>query len=263
MIKIDYREKELISICSKLVEGEANPRFKGQEIVVENLDIGDAILSLSGQERIIVERKTIADLASSIKDGRYEEQSFRLNGYPIPNHNIIYIVEGNINDWKYKSIDKPTIYSAIVSLVYYKGFSVLRTVNVEETAYLLCHTIYKLQRGEKEGKIPFYLFSIKEPNEEKEEEMEKGYVSFTKKSANITPNNIGSLMLCQIPGIHSTTAEAIMSKFNNLENLILQLRENPDCLQELSYVTNKGQTRKISKTVLENLKIYLVIKNSK
>jgi ERCC4-type nuclease len=88
------------------------------------------------------------------------------------------------------------------------------------------------------------------------------YSTFTKKSANITPNNIGSLMLCQIPGIHSTTAEAIMKKFGTIENIILQLRENPDCLQELSYVTNKGQTRKISKTVLENIKIYLVSKSA-
>ena len=45
----------------------------------------------------IVERKTGSDLASSIIDGRYEEQSYRLlhSGDLIP-HSVIYLIEGEI-----------------------------------------------------------------------------------------------------------------------------------------------------------------------
>jgi len=254
LLNIDIREKELITLCEKYVSSGVNPRFQDIVVKTEVLDIGDVVLSTSEREQWIVERKTIADLYSSIKDGRYEEQSHRLNAYPLPNHNIIYIIEGNINDWKYKSIDKTTIYSAIVSLLHYKGFSVFRTINVEETAFFLCHSVYKIAKGEKEGKIPFYL-SMKEDKEM------TSYSSFTKKvkSENITQYNIGEIMLCQIPGIHSTTASAIMEKYKTLEQLILSIRSNPSCLSNLSYVTSKGQTRKISKTVLDNVIAFLLI----
>ena len=39
---------------------------------------------------LIIERKSLADLESSIKDGRYENQSYRLDGLPVINHNIYY-----------------------------------------------------------------------------------------------------------------------------------------------------------------------------
>ena len=40
------------------------------------------------EEKLVIERKSINDLLSSIKDGRYAEQSYRLNGLPNHNHNI-------------------------------------------------------------------------------------------------------------------------------------------------------------------------------
>ena len=77
------------------------------------------------EEIIIIERgegKTISDLTASIKDGRYKEQSYRLDGYSIHNHNIIYLIEGNLNR---ASFDKKTIYSSMFSIGYCKGFSSL------------------------------------------------------------------------------------------------------------------------------------------
>ena len=45
------------------------------------------------KEVIIIERKTINDLSSSIRDSRYYEQSFRLSECNIPNHYIYYLIE--------------------------------------------------------------------------------------------------------------------------------------------------------------------------
>ena len=42
--------------------------------------------------QLIFERKSLADLISSIKDGRYIEQSFRLSECSLDNHNIYYII---------------------------------------------------------------------------------------------------------------------------------------------------------------------------
>jgi crossover junction endonuclease MUS81 len=40
----------------------------------------------------IVERKTSDDLAASIRDGRYDEQKYRLKNCGI--NNVIYLIEG-------------------------------------------------------------------------------------------------------------------------------------------------------------------------
>ena len=74
---------------------------------------------------------------------------------------------------------------------------------------------------------------------------------------NITPENIGEIMLCQIPGISSTSAVAIMAVFKTFQNLIIKINENEACLKDISYVNSKGQTRKVSKTVTTNIIKYL------
>ena len=63
-------------------------------IIQKNLDIGDYVFydEVNEQPLLIIERKSLSDLESSIKDGRYKEQSFRLNEAPIINHNIIYLL---------------------------------------------------------------------------------------------------------------------------------------------------------------------------
>ena len=55
----------------------------------KSLPIGDVIISNDDrEEKLIIERKTMRDLASSIRDNRYNEQSYRLDECQIHNHNI-------------------------------------------------------------------------------------------------------------------------------------------------------------------------------
>ena len=132
-LKVDVREKRLIKLLNALVKQFA---FKNITIEIENLPLGDVIIcDNEGNEKLIVERKSLNDLASSIKDGRYIEQSHRLTNNPVHNHNIIYLIEGNLSTWvnRYK-VQSNTLYSAIFSLNYYKGFSVIKTIDITETA---------------------------------------------------------------------------------------------------------------------------------
>ena len=81
-------------MCKNYIE--IIPSYKELEIVVESLPLGDVIICGNNkEEKILIERKSLSDLAASIKDGRYEEQSYRLNGSPYHNHNIIYLIEGD------------------------------------------------------------------------------------------------------------------------------------------------------------------------
>jgi ERCC4-type nuclease len=272
IIKLDTREAELIRCCKYFLE--ISPMYKGLQLVVENLPIGDIILSKDGIDKVVIERKSLRDLAASIKDGRYEEQSYRLNGLPVHNHNIVYLVEGDVNKFNvFKDrMEKLTLYSAMVSLNFFKGFSVLRSLNIEETALIICNMAYKIKKSEDDGKTPFYSNTNTNTNLEtttaiaetsKEENESENYCTVVKKvkKDNITADNIGEIMLSQIPGISSTTAIAIMAQFKSLQNLVIKIRENPNCLNDLSYTNSKGQTRKVNRSATANVIKYLHIEN--
>jgi ERCC4-type nuclease len=117
--------------------GDGRENRKIHKMKIEQLHIGDIVFENdSGSPILIFERKTLNDLAASIKDGRYNEQSFRLDKEAIHNHNIIYIIEGDIERYNEKKthISKKTLTSSMFSLLYYKGFSVIRTNTIFETA---------------------------------------------------------------------------------------------------------------------------------
>ena len=276
-ITVDNREQELLKHISQLVL--FIPAFKQLKVDCVNLPLGDIIISDETEEKIIIERKSISDLLSSIKDGRYEEQSYRLNGMTTHNHNIYYVIEGDVNKvnrFKDTSMEKLTLYSAMFSLNYYKGFSIMRTFNMEETALFICNVANKLEKNIVSGKKPFYQNRMSLTMDEQVggtessateenvqlEQSDKDYVNVIKKikKENITTSNIGEIMLCQIPGISSVTALAIMDKFKTLPNLIQEVQQNEDCLKDISYTNTKGQTRKINKTSVLNIVKYLLKK---
>ena len=283
LITIDYREKELIDLFQmKFTEvkpetEEVKKKEKEIEdikIKVENLKLGDIIISDGYNELLLFERKSLNDLASSIKDGRYVEQSFRLDGYEsVPNHNIVYIIEGDLSKWKENAnyngrVNKKTLLSSMCSMLYYKGFSVIRTMNMTETCELILNWADKLQR-EKLTKTPYYSGAKMEKPAQASEAQEQvqnvresqHYCDVFKikkeKNGNITPGNIGEIMLCTIPGISSKTAIVIMKEFKTINCLIKSLENDGHCLNNI-YMETNGKKRKISSQCIENIKSYLL-----
>ena len=64
-------------------------------------------------------------------------------------------------------------------------------------------------------------------------------------------------MLCQIPGVSSSTALAILNKFKTLPNLIKSIQEDEGCLSDVCTVDSNGKSRKVSKTVISTIVGYL------
>jgi ERCC4-type nuclease len=82
-LKIDTRETKLIKLF--------NENYSNIKINIEQLDIGD-IHIVNQYTNIVIERKTITDMLSSIKDGRYKEQKKRM----MDNYDdILYIIEND------------------------------------------------------------------------------------------------------------------------------------------------------------------------
>ena len=274
---LDYREKDLIELCNS----KLNEEFKNINLSNENLPIGDVIIKDDNDnELIIIERKSLKDLAASINDGRYTEQSFRLNNCSVHNHNIIYLIEGEwseYNKYKHKKrISEQTLLSSIISINYFKGFSLYRTNNTSESASYILHLAYKIER-EKGKKKPYYIngnsSSVDEPNQSsfnidattntQSNNKVENYCEVSKriKKDNITINNIGEILLAQIPNVSSQSAIAIMEKFKNIKNLIENLEKDDNCLNEI--VTGKnGKFRRLNKNCIINVFKYLLQKEN-
>ena len=298
LLQIDIREQDLIKQCSHLIE--TNSSYNNIKLETLALPLGDIIIkTMDGDEKLIIERKTVRDLASSIKDGRYKEQSYRLSNIHHPNHNIIYLIEGNIlsiNFFKDR-IKQTALYSSIFSLNYYKGFSVIRTLNIEETSIFLCNMVNKMINTNMNGyyDIPSSsMLSVNNIDTNISEDdnnafissnvdvldvsvlsdnknisnipvsvnniiNEKQYCSVVKKvkKDNVTVNNIGEIMLCQIPGVSSITALAIMKQFETISNLIAYIQEDVNCLDNIYITDTNNKQRKINKTAISSIIKYL------
>jgi ERCC4-type nuclease len=275
LIKIDYREIKLIQFLTGLLKDDLKVTM-----VTENLPLGDIILcDDEGREKAIIERKSLADLAASIRDGRYKEQSFRLNQCELHNHQIYYLVEGDLRFYKpFKGLpDKKALISAMVSMNYFKGFSLYRTVNLEESAEWLLQFATKL---EKEGPtaLPFYI-SVSAANAAttNPESVSNANTSVSVSNANtssnyaevigkrikkdnITPENIGEIMLAQIPNVSCASAAAIMQKFSTMATLLSALQSDPKCLNDITTINKNNQAKKLTKPCINAIYDFLVKK---
>lgn len=276
-IIIDDREHDLYNKCENL--RITSSKFAYNILERETLQLGDIMVTTDENKPVLlIERKTIPDLLASIKDKRYEEQSHRLihsSGYPP--HSIFYVIEGGFSQCR-TDLEKRIVYSAIVSMQMFKGFSVYRTFSLAETAEWIMSLGDKIERNFGKGVIPYYLTQhylrgLNMKKEESEEQIqntmttdtqqvsEKDYCAVVKKTKkdNITENNISEIMLCQIPGISSVTAIAIMKHFSNITDLIYKVNENPECLQQI-YIESNGKVRKLNKNIIESIHKFLIKK---
>lgn len=283
-IIVDTREHDLISLFSSRPIGgvpiswSTAPLPLGDVLFVVNAPDG------SRKEILLIERKAVADLAASIQDGRYNEQSLRLHNAPIHNHNIVYMIEGNISAYssRYSRVDSAALHSAVFSLMFYKGFSTIHTANLQQTYEWIVRAYSKIEKEmeKKDGKVPYYntaksggggggagggegceLVTEEASTTTDHPNVPTAYTDVLikrVKNQNITPDNIAVILLSQIPGISSTNAEIMMRGFSSITGFIQHIQANREYLSSLTYTTKGGQTRHIPRNVVENVYKYLL-----
>ena len=276
-IVVDVREHGLIEKLKGLTEGTGS----SISIVTEQLLLGDILLrkkidSVDSEpkftEIILYERKSFTDLLASIKDGRYEEQSHRLiHSSGMNPHNICYLLEGTFATLR-NPADKRVILSATTSLSYFKGFSVFRTATIYENAELIWAMANKIQKEFEKGReAPSYYSRFVAPQQPPSETIERNdnaetvaYSNFVKKAKreNITPENIGEILLCQIPGISSNIATEVLKHFGgSFTQLITEIKTSPEKLDAIYLESSSGKRRKLSSSVIQSILRFLLIKD--
>lgn len=202
-VKVDTRETALI-----------NTLDTSFDFNIEPLDIGDVVIEDHDNHVLLVfERKTVADLAASIKDGRYKEQKHRLlSNYQA--HRITYIIEGGSVIPKDGHGLRKSVYSGVfMNSMYRDGVHFVFTKGIAETAQWICDVATKLREKPESFKR----------NEEGEDEYLLSRKAKCRKIDNIDPQACYKLQLCQVPGVSYKLAEGIIERYPTLYELMNHL----------------------------------------
>lgn len=206
MLLIDFREREFINNLAKYIEirndEEMQVRIKNINIIckISSLPIGDFIIEKDNVPKLIIERKTLTDLSSSIIDGRFREQKARLLDSIQDPNKILYIIESNVGK---TTISKDTMESAMINLLFKHNYKMLQTGSNDDTFNNVLLLYKKIQGNE--------FCDVKNDIKNtckmitKSEKM-KQYIFINQ--------------LCLIPGVSESIAKVINDKYMTMANLI-------------------------------------------
>jgi ERCC4-type nuclease len=214
----------------------------------ENLQLGDFVFKIDDSPILFIERKTINDLASSIKDNRFLNQKNALLTN-VDRKMIYYIIEGEINfkesPLMNSGISMNSLQSCILNTMIRDDIKVIITKNIDETVFLLQAIANRLVKNPDKYKCTSStLFS--EP------------VITKYKATMIGKDKFFENVLLQVPGISVKIAKTLINKFESLSSLYETMKEKTEeeklnILSSITTCDKNGKNRKISSAVVKNI----------
>jgi len=237
-IIIDIRENKLIDLFQK----------NNIEFVKKQLEIGDIILEKNDEINLLIERKTIQDLISSIKDGRYKEQKTRILS-KINIDNVLYLIEGRVDNLKF---DEKVVFGSITNMIFRDNIKLINTGNIKQSYDLILNLKKKFIEGTFEAKQNLnYNECIK-----------------LNKKENITNELFNIQVLSNIPGVSIKMAEVILQEVKSIKELIIKYnntdielekdgvdfeKEREELLKDIKYSEKRKVGKIISKRIYDFL----------
>ena len=258
---VDSRESKLKdyfdSISSEIQKLGINISYQG-------LNLGDIILKC-GDLELIIERKTIYDLFSSIQDGRYKEQKYRL----LKNYNksqVVYLIEDVASPSKIKYLRNfsSITYGSIVNTIFRDNIKVIRSFSLEESAKYILNILKKMKNN------PEFFTKVSEVSQElNEPQVNSEYVNHykLKKSSEMIPTNCAIIQLSVIPGMSVNMAKIIINQYGSIYKLIGAYMAIPEenvedrcqMLANLELDVKNNKKRKLGKVLSQRVYEYLNI----
>lgn len=212
---------DIILIIDNREPDEVKEGLKNVASRCEQLNVGDYLYQdADGNIRLIVERKTISDLQSSLKDGRFREQRSRLLEL---NCKVMYIIEG-------KLLQDNCISGALENLALYHNICVVPTANLKQTIQVLC-SLYK-KVGEKYIPCQSSLFKGRKRNEHQISNLQA--------------------MLETISGISPVISKAIVAKYPTPQILVKEFETNSNLLYGFEITPKRKLGPKIAQKIYES-----------
>ena len=208
-IIIDSRETLLFnSIITRDLD-----KYKDQiKISKEQLELGDIIIKFN-DNIFIYERKTVKDLLSSLKDGRYNEQKLRL----LSNHtNISYIIEGDDIISSKNGHNQNVLSSIYLHSIYRDKINIFFTKTTDETITFILIKSKKIDNIDKDTCYLLQLSQIPNISKEIAKKIKEKYPNIRTllKALDDTDNKLG--LLLEINKIGEFKAKKILEYFDYL-----------------------------------------------
>lgn len=227
---LDSRENSLISAIKSR---DLDIYTHKISVISQQLDVGDILIQTDNKSWIF-ERKTVSDLISSVKDGRYKEQKGRLlSTY----ETVTYIIEGDDIISSKNERNQTLLSSIYIYTLYRDDIKLIFTRNIEETAtFILTMCTKIIDKPEK-------LIQI----QDKQNDGKKSYLDLIKikKIDNITPNICYIMQLSQIPTISTIIAKYIQNIYPTMKSLLNALDSAEDKVQLLCKIEKIGKEKAI------------------
>ena len=217
LVHIDYRESELIADLKKESE------FK---MDTPNLDIGDVMFVNAETEQpyLVLERKTLADLASSNRDGRYREQRARLLSLKGQGVTVGYLLEvgdgwtSELNRVWHGKVPESLLATIVARLQTRHGMPVFQVRGTAGSAGYI-RLLAKMLSEDPACLNPLNTDAMVAAGVYTE-------ALSVQKSANRNLKRVGAGMLCAIPGVGAKMSEGLLDACNGtLEGLMAKSKE--------------------------------------
>lgn len=183
---------------------------RGLRVEKRALPLGDftwIIRNLATKEEFVydyvIERKQISDFASSIKDGRYVEQKFRLKQCKLPR--VIYLVEGSPSQLEDASMRK-ALETAMAETLVISNIKIQHTVDATATVAFLCRLHRLIRSTTTASTKPGWEKSVVNDNNRRFPVFKQLYT----KGQLRTVSEIFAAQIKQIRGCSGSKAEAIL-----------------------------------------------------
>lgn len=201
-------------------------RVCGAEPRIERLELGDILV----RSRILIERKTANDLASSVLDGRLFRQISGLRASPFE---PLVILEGEMDDQTSEHFAPEAFRGALLSICLDWRVPVIASKSVEDTAHWILALLNRLESGQD---APDWRWVTPTGQRVPRDQMQSRPVrravpsSFQRRKTSLE-------MLSRIPGIGPTKAEFLLDHFKTLAGVIAASKEELTSVRGLSHVS--------------------------
>jgi ERCC4-type nuclease len=210
------------------------------EIKKKQLLVGDFQILKNKVSIILIERKTILDLISSVSDGRYSEQKSRLLSSPAIHKG--YIIEGNAST--------NIVRQKLLRMQLKENIKCFITKSKDDTLDFLLMLTKKMMMDPKLYEIKPTGVIMSGGNELSENYTQTLHLS---KKKNLTPFRCLEIQIAQFPGISIKTAQCIAKKYKTWR-LLIDAIENQSPIEFLESLDN---THRINKKTIETLQAYI------
>lgn len=278
VLKVDARERSLLEA---LLSSDSS-RQHDFEAEIENLDLGDiqvvtsivvtakvhdashdqastaapppdAVLHESSTYDVIIERKTLADMCASIKDGRYREQKHRVLGHLMQQQDrrahVFYVLEG-VSSFESLAqasagagLNPSTLHSCIFNMMIRDGIHVVFTKDVQDTACFVKELWLRRKKMDSENAQPNANAHSESRSRVDASACLISSSVHAKRGKNLTPATCYAMQLCQIPGVSEKTAQVISQRWPSMRAMFKEMEplENADRVSLLTSLPAMGK----------------------